>query len=88
MLQKAAVASLFLLAMSGAALADSTVGTVLAFDRQALLIVLEDKTVWSLEGSDATPPADLKAGDRIEIDFLSAGDDGITKIQPVKLAEQ
>jgi hypothetical protein len=53
-----------------------------------LLIVLEDKTVWSLEGSDATPPADLKAGDRIEIDFLSAGDDGITKIQTVKLAEQ
>ena len=71
--------------MSSSAFADSTSGKVLAYDRKAQLIVLEDKTVWSLEGSEAAAPEDLKAGDEVEIDFESEGEDGISKIESIKL---
>ncbi|MFZ5963301.1 hypothetical protein ACOXXX_10145 [Thalassococcus sp. BH17M4-6] len=64
------------------AFADSTQGTVLAFDRVANVMVLTDKTVWSLETLDVVP-ADLKAGDVVEIDFHSNADNGWDKINAV-----
>lgn len=84
MIIKTFVASVILVSTSSIAFADSIAGAVLAYDRKAQLIVLEDKTVWTLEGSEVAVPPDLKAGDRIEIDFEFAGDDGITKIEMIK----
>lgn len=88
MLQKTVIASLLLLATGSAALADSTEGAVVAYDRKAGVIVLEDKTIWSLEGSEATPPADLKAGDRVKIEYQSEGDDGISMIDAIEPASE
>ena len=45
-------ALLALLALAAPALADETSGTVLAYDRVAMVIVLDDKTVYQL--SDKT----------------------------------
>jgi hypothetical protein len=51
------------------ALADETSGTILAFDRVANIMVLDDKTVWSLgEKTEVTP--DLMAGDTVKIIYL------------------
>ena len=58
------------------AVADSTSGTILAFDRVERIIVMTDKTVWELpQGLEL--PEKLMAGDRITIDFDSNGDSGV-----------
>jgi hypothetical protein len=66
------------------ALADQTAGTVVAFDRVAKIVVLEDKSVWSLETMKEIP-AGLKAGDVIEIDYTSNGDNGWARINSVTI---
>ncbi|MGR3271763.1 hypothetical protein DU478_19890 [Thalassococcus profundi] len=66
------------------AFADSTQGTVLAYDRVANVIVLEDKTVWSLE-TLKTVPEGLKAGDTVEINFTSNADNGWGRINAVTI---
>ncbi|MEQ8710153.1 MAG: hypothetical protein RIC36_14265 [Rhodospirillales bacterium] len=68
-----------------AAFAASTEGTVVAFDRKAKVIVLDDKTVWTIVGSEDAVPATLKAGDVIVIDYVSTGDDGIQKISTITI---
>ena len=75
-----------LLGLTGNALADEITGEILAYDRVDHVIVLEDKSVWNMpETLDL--PADLKAGDRIRIQFTSAGDSGVGKIDGVTLAD-
>lgn len=64
------------------AFADETSGTVLAFDRVAGLIVLEDKTVWEVS-ADVTLPDNLAAGDMVTFVYESAGEDGFTKFESV-----
>lgn len=64
------------------ALADETAGTVAAYDRVDRVIVLNDKTIWELPDTLALPD-DLAAGDRIRIDFTSAGDSGVGKINAI-----
>ena len=66
------------------AFADSTQGTVLAYDRVANVIVLEDKTVWSLETLKIVPEG-LKAGDMVEINFTSNADNGWGRINAVTI---
>jgi hypothetical protein len=61
------------------AIADETEGHVMAFDRVANIIVLTDKTVWQL-GADVIVPADLASGDRVLLDFVSEGEEGVTAI--------
>lgn len=74
------LAAIFLVATP--ALADETSGTVLAFDRQAHVIVMEDKTVWPL--TDKTLVSDdLVAGDIITIVFTSDGDNGVVSVDSV-----
>lgn len=68
-----------ILAVATPALADTTTGTVLAFDRQADIIVMGDKTIWKLN-PDTLIPADLAAGDTITIEFTSTGDDGVKSV--------
>ncbi|SHG81516.1 hypothetical protein [Marivita hallyeonensis] len=62
-----------------AAFADETEGLILAFDRHAHIIVLTDKTVWELP-SDMAIPADLGTGDRVLFEYVTAGEDGLTKL--------
>lgn len=68
------------------AFADETSGTVLAYDRVAHVLVLDDKTVWSLPG-DLILPDDLVAGDTITIEFETAGDNGVGKINSITRSE-
>lgn len=64
-------------------IADTTTGTVLAFDRQADVIVMTDKTVWQLNPSTLIP-ADLAAGDAIKMTFTSFGDDGVKSVDTLE----
>lgn len=84
MIVRTLMAASILLGTTGFAFANSVEGTVLAFDRKAALLVLNDKTVWTLEGAEAAVPSDLKAGDKIKIDFETAGEEGITKIDAIE----
>ena len=54
------------------AMADTVSGTVLAFDRVAQVIVLEDKSVWSLADGGAAAPEGLVAGDTVTIEFQTS----------------
>jgi len=86
LLQKTAPVPSLALALAVLALpasADLLDGTVLAHDRKANVIVLSDKTVWSLETLAQPLEGDLVAGDRIEIDYESNEDDGVTIIHSV-----
>lgn len=75
------IAALALLA--GPALADSTTGTILAFDRVSLILVMEDMTVWQIS-ADAKKPDDLVAGDTVKITYTSAGDNGVASVQSLE----
>ncbi|MGY9049318.1 hypothetical protein P775_21480 [Puniceibacterium antarcticum] len=64
------------------AFADSTSGRVVAFDRKANVLVMDDKTVWSLETLKVVPEG-LKSGDLIKIDYTSNADNGWGKINAI-----
>lgn len=66
------------------AFADSTSGTVVAFDRKANVLVMDDKTVWSLE-TLASVPEGLKSGDVITIQYTSNADNGWGKINAIQI---
>ena len=59
-------------------------GTILAYDREANLLVFEDKSTWSLQGMQAEVPFGLDAGDRIEIEYIP-GDDGVALIRKISI---
>lgn len=62
--------------------ADETSGQILAFDRVAKIIVLDDKTTWQVE--DATEISDgLMAGDTVKIIYVGGGDSGIASITSI-----
>lgn len=64
--------------------ADISEGKVLVFDRKANLVVLTDRTVWALELSKSPPPAGLKSGDRIRIEYES-DEEGISSIYSIEI---
>ena len=72
-----------LLAAATPAIADQTTGTILAFDRQADIIVMADKTIWQLNPKTLIP-ADLAAGDTVTIVFTSTGENGIGEVTELK----
>jgi len=76
------VVATFLLVTTAHAVADVTQGTILALDRKARLLVLADRTAWSLELMKADVSADLKAGDRVEIVYES-DEEGIGEIKSI-----
>ncbi len=61
------------------AYADETQGTIVAFDRVANILVMDDKTVWTLDPALALPDG-LAAGDTVEIVYQGIADDGIGAI--------
>ncbi|EAU42634.1 hypothetical protein FP2506_07331 [Fulvimarina pelagi HTCC2506] len=67
-----------------AAFADSTAGTVAAFDRVDSIIVLTDKSIWDVSSLKDQLPEGLKAGDKINIVYQSAGDSGVGKLVSIK----
>ena len=64
------------------AFADETAGTVLAYDRVAKIVVLDDKTIWPVgEATEVT--ADLVAGDKVKIIYVGGGDAGVASITSI-----
>lgn len=63
---------------------DAADGTILALDRKAGMLVLTDRSVWTLESLKSPLPKDLKAGDRIEILYQS-DEEGIGEIEQIRL---
>ena len=60
------------------ATAKETSGTVLTFDKAKNIVVLTDKTVWDLRDA-TTVPADLAAGEKVRIEYVSEGEDCIER---------
>ena len=80
------VVSVLLIAAPTADAQDVTQGTILALDRKARLMVLEDRTVWSLELMNSAVDTAIEAGDRVEISYES-DEEGVGEISNiVKLA--
>ena len=73
------LAVLALISSTAPAFADQVVATILAFDRVDHIIVLDDKTIWTI-AADLVLPDGLAAGDSITIDFQGAAEHGIGKI--------
>lgn len=67
-------------------LAESITAPILAFDRVANIIVLRDKTVWTLDTA-AEVPEGLEAGNVVTLTYRPAGDDGLGKVTAIKLSE-
>ena len=76
--------SALLCLVSQAVASDVTEGTLLALDRKAEMMVLSDRTVWRLEEMKTPLPAELRAGDRIEIQYES-DEEGIGEIKSIRL---
>lgn len=64
---------------------DISEGTVLAYDRKANILVLTDRSVFPLEKLEGEPPAGLKSGDRVQINYDSNEDDGIVRIFTISI---
>lgn len=71
--------------LSTPVLADTTGGVVVAFDRVDRILVLDDKTVWDLAPAGDLVPEGLSAGDKVTIDYDSAGDSGVGKIKAISI---
>ncbi len=61
------------------AMADETQGVVLAFDRQANVLILTDFTAWEIP-AEIEVPSELQAGEQVKIVYETAGEDGLVKI--------
>lgn len=70
------------LLLATSAQADEVTGDVLAFDRVAGVIVMEDKSVFTLPNPDVIP-VDLQAGETVTIVFKTDGDNGLTSVQSI-----
>ena len=67
------------------ALADETTGTLVAHDRKARRIVMDDKTIYEYT-EDTERPETLTAGMRVRIDYRG-GEDGIESISSIEIVE-
>ena len=68
---------------AGLAAADETQGEILAYDRLANILVMRDRTVWTLP-TELMVPANLKSGDQVRIVYKTAGEDGLTAIDALE----
>ena len=75
-----------LTALAMPAFADGSQGTVVAFDRVANVIVLDDHSIWEVPATLALPE-DLVAGDKIIISYQSNGDNGVGKYLSITRAD-
>jgi hypothetical protein len=70
------------LLLATSAQADEVTGDVLAFDRVASVIVMEDKSVFTVPNPEVIP-ADLQAGETVTIVFKTEGENGLTSVQSI-----
>ena len=71
------------LLIAAPAIADETTGTVAGWDPLAGILTLTDRTVWPL---GTLVEADMPvAGNRITIQYQTAGEDGLTGIESFRL---
>ncbi|SDY45385.1 hypothetical protein SAMN05444004_101479 [Jannaschia faecimaris] len=70
-------ATFVLATLAAPALADEVTGEILAYDRQANIIIFGDRTVWLLGA--LLVPGDLTAGYTVTLTFTSDGDNGMKK---------
>ena len=73
---------MLLIAASTAGAQEITQGTILALDRKARLLVLEDRTVWALELMKSAIDAAIEAGDHIEISY-ELDEEGVSAINHI-----
>ena len=62
----------------------SASGTVLAFDRVARMLVLDDKSAWLLEDMQNSLPIRITIGDRVRVEYESA-EDGTQRVREVRV---
>lgn len=63
------------------------VGNVLAYDREAKMVMLTDRSLWSLADAVDRVPAELSAGDRVQFSYETA-DGKIGKIIEINVTRQ
>lgn len=73
------------MAMAPASFADTIEGKVVAYDRKAQLIVMEDRSIYSLAGYDAPLLTELAAGDMVVIETKGEGEDGYGLVTEIAL---
>ena len=66
------------------ALADEVTGTVVAHDRVAHRVIMDDRTIYEYDPAKTVLPRAILAGDRIRIDFRG-GEDGIEAIDAIEI---
>lgn len=71
--------------LAAPAFADQTTGTVESYTAATHELILADNTVWTLP-ADLALPEGFGIGDAITIDFTSAGENGIGKVQAIRFA--
>ena len=80
-----ALSAAVLMATAPMALADSVEGKIVAYDRKAHVLVMEDRTIYSLTKYDAPILGDLKAGDNVKIEFQGEGEDGYGLVTSIEV---
>ena len=73
------------MAMASLSFADTIEGKIVAYDRKAQLIVMEDRSIYSLAGYDAPLLAELEAGDMVSIETEGGGEDGYGIVTEITL---
>ena len=73
-------------AFAAPALADETTGTLVAHDRKAHRIVMDDKTVYEYDPETTERPETMLAGARLKITYRG-GEDGIESISKIEAVE-
>ena len=77
------IAAAVMFAAASPAFADFTEGKVLAYDRVARIVVMEDHTVWQLSDKTIVPEG-LVAGEEIRIDFTARGENGVESVETIE----
>ncbi|MGB8623610.1 MAG: hypothetical protein WCD16_12390 [Paracoccaceae bacterium] len=70
------------LAVAAPVFADETSGEIAAYDRVAGILVMKDKTIWTL-APDLVVPDGLGRGDKVNIVFNSDGENGIAVVTKI-----
>lgn len=69
------------IAAATSAYADTTSGTIAAISSEQNSLTLSDMSVWQF--APGKMPADIAVGDRITLDFTSAGENGVASVNNV-----
>ena len=73
-----------LIASTATALADETSGVVVAHDRVAHRVIMEDRAIYQYDPAKTVLPRAILAGDTIRIDYRG-GEDGIEAINSIEI---